>query len=404
MNPQLHFELLCFDLDNRCPFGADVNKFTSILNGNTKLFSSSASTTSNVIKDKNLQVTITLIEGNSSVDYKSAFLVNTSFNTFPDIEIDKFRIELVKYLVTLQFGKIYVSKDEFSRKLLNELYPKINELENLLRSYVTKHMSIKEGVAYWFARSTNNEAKNKVDKRKNRENIFSILSPKEETNIVDTKISLIDFEDLGEIVYSNSFGNQNISDLVEKILSSSDLENLKSSVQRNSDKYFQSFKEVDFQNRWGFLKDIRHKVAHNGYITYDEYTKAKDDTISLLEFITKLDKEIIDIEFNDFDIDRSLYNESSHLYKDISKNELLAELKSYKEWGDSIGRDFLGLKNFLYNRLGGSKGYHIGKAWDRLEELQIEGYIKIEIWKDPAKKFPDQKEILILRELPVWLV
>ena len=83
---------------------------------------------------------------------------------------------------------------------------------------------------------------------------------------------------------------------------------------------------------------------------------------------------------------------------------MLRELKEYKEWSDSVGRDFLSLKNFLHNRLGGPhKGYHIGKAWTRLEELQSEGYIEINIWHDKSGRYPDQKEIKILKDLPVYI-
>lgn len=401
MSNTINFEILCFDQDNKCPFENDTNKFASNLNSNRKLFSSTTQINSNTLKDGGTTVTLTLIDGNSTVDYKSAFLVNVQFNDVEQLEIDQFRVNLTSYLVTLQFAKIYVLKDDFSRKLLAELYSSFNELENILRSYVAKHMAIKEGFSTWLIRSINNKAKEGIRNRKKNENLFSII----DEDIIDTQVFLIDFEDLGDIIYSNSYGNQDISSLVDKIQSAENLDILKNLTKRSIDKYFASFKEVSFQDKWLFLKDVRNKIAHNGLISLIEADQAKSYVDELLVFINEKDNEVVKVEFSNFDIDRASHIDNIYQYKDISKNELLRELRLYKDWSDSIGRDFLSLKNFLHNRLGGiQKGYHIGKAWDKLEELENEGYIKISVWHDKTRQYPDQKEIKIIRDLPVFLI
>lgn len=262
-------------------------------------------------------------------------------------------------------------------------------------------MSLKEGFSTWLFRAINNEAKDKIQKRKKNENLFSVIHEE----VIDTKIFLIDFEDLGDIIYSNSYGNQDISSLVDKILAADSLENLKGLTQRNIDKYFESFKEVSFQEKWLYLKNIRHKIAHNGLIDLEEFELSKSFTKDLLAFIDKLDTQVIEVKLGNFDIDKDTHISNSYQYRAISKNDLLRELKDYKDWSDSIGRDFLSLKNFLHNRLGSfQKGYHIGKAWDKLEELEQEGYIKIDIWHDSTGTYPDQKEIKVIKELPVYSV
>ena len=394
---KIFFELLCFDLDNKCPFGSDTNKFALNLNSNTKLFSAKTQATENTLKDDGVMLSVNLVESNVDVDYKTAFIIRVEFSRLDDEKIDQFKLDLVEYLANLQFGKIYITKDDLSKKILTNLYPLVNSLENNLRSYVTKYLSIKEGVSSWFVRSVGEKVRDKISRREGNENIFSKINTS-----IDTQIFLIDFEDLGDIIYSNSFGNHKISDLVEKIENANDLSALQKMVQRNSDKYFQSFKDISFDYKWKHLKSIRHKIAHNGLINLEEFNISKSYIGDLSRFIEKLDDGLAEIKFSAFEVERSFYNDSTEQYKDISKNELLNELKSYKDWSDSIGRDFLSLKNFLHNRLGGSKGYHIGKAWDKLEELETDGYISIDIWHDENGQYPDQKKINILKELPIY--
>ncbi len=48
--------------------------------------------------------------------------------------------------------------------------------------------------------------------------------------------------------------------------------------------------------------------------------------------------------------------------------------------------------------------YDIGRAWDLLEKLEKDGYLKIVIWKDPTGKYFDQKAIEILKVLPAYTV
>lgn len=398
------FSLLCFDDSNQCAFGDDPVRFAHILRGSTELFSKDVTITDSDAacrlddRKNNLTLTINRPTGLINLDYTSVFYIQCEFKDFqknPSF-FDAFRLNLVKYLKNEKFTKIYITRDDVSSSLLSKIYFKINKVENLLRSYVTKHLSITEGIGSWFNQTVDSEVLSKVFKRKNNENIFS----DENHNVVDTKIYLIDFEDLGNIIYANSFGNFKAADLVSKIESASNLEDLRSNIAKNIDKYFGAFKEVGFQEKWVFLKSIRHKVAHNGLTSLDEIATANDYLNTLIEFIESIDKEVIEtasLAESYSDIEKSGYTHSSdYRYLSITKDELLMELKKYQHWCNDIGRDFLGLKNFLHNRLGGM-GYHIGKAWDMLEELEKDGYIKIVTWSDPKNIYPDQKAIEVTK-------
>lgn len=409
---KLEFSCLCFDTSNQCAFGTEPANLALILRGNIFLFSKhseiSDTEAHSIIKDKtkDLQVAISKLPGTLTADYTSIFYIKCETHDLEKnlVGFDKFRFDLVKYLVEQKFGKIYITKDDLSAHLLNGLYLKINKLENGLRTYVVKHFSITQGVSSWFNQVLDSETNYKVRQRKSNEDLFSILSKEE--FLIDTRMYLTDFEDIGNIIYSNSYGNFTAGDLIEKIKSSEDLSQLKSNVQKNIEKYFGSFKDIQFQEKWEFLKIIRHKIAHNSLISLEQKTKAESFLDELIAFVEARDNEKFSstsLEDEDVDIEKhqSVYRSPyPDYYKPISKNELLREIAEYEAWCNKIGRDFMGLKNFLHNRLGGM-GYHIGKAWDELEELDKAGYIKIYIWEDPKKIYPDQKAIRVIK-LPVY--
>lgn len=406
-----HFDCLCFDTENSCAFGNEPERLAMILRGNTQLFSSESSSSSEsdqtTIGDKNRGFTLKIsrIPGLSNLDYTSVFFLETIASTeFAKESLDEFRVNLIEYLVGQGFQKTYITRDDYSQELLSRLYPKFYRLENLLRSYITKHFSISEGVSSWLIHIIDGDTQYKVNQRKNNENVFSKVVANE--HIVDTRIFLTDFEDLGKVIYHNSYGNLTSTDLIDRIQTTEDLNVLKESVRANIERYFEPFKEIAFQAKWEFLRGIRHKVAHNSLIRFEDYSTASTYLDELVTFLKDQDEKKIGIttlneEYIDIEKRPHFRSSSSYTYKAISRNELLTELGSYEKWSKSIGREFLGLKNFLYNRLA-PRGYDIQKSWERLEELEHEGLISLDTWTDPDGIFPDQKQISIKRQLPLF--
>ncbi len=414
---KIEFSCLCFDKDNQCVFGDEPSRLALSLKSNVSLFPKNTTIkdidASNSLlndNDNNLTLTVTKLTGSAFLDYTVAFYLKCEISSAEKntTHFNSFRLNIVSYLIEQKLGKIYITKDDLSSFLLNDLYMKMNKVENLLRSYITKHFSMTEGVSYWFNQVLDNEVKNKAGKRRNNEDVFSTLVEENEKKnfVIDTRMYLIDFEDLGNIIYANSFGNLKIEDLINKIENSENLDNLKLSVKNNIERYFQSFKDIEFQKKWDFLKSIRHKIAHNGLISTDQKEKADQYLDELIKFVEEKDIEkngqMLNID-TFIDIEKREYSYTDSHYKEITKNALMQELASYQKWSQNIGRDFLGLKNFLYNRLGGMD-YQIGKAWDKLEDLEKEGYIAFYEWKDPKGMYTDQKAIKILKDLPVWTV
>src|SRR3989339_97154 len=411
---RIEFSCICFDIKNECSFGDDIGRFFDTLKSNVKLFpkvltTQNAGQNTDIMvassSDNSISVTIRRLTNNSgNLDYRVGFYIVTKFK-LPQEKfsiIDEFRQDLVKYLVDLKFGKIFVLRDELSSILLESIYPDLNKVENYLRSYIIKNFTITEGVGYTTNQLFDGEQKNKTNKRKGNEDIFAPLSPKDQEGLVDSKMYLIDFDDLGNIIYSSAFGNLKNEDIISRIIRATSLEELKKGVRGHVDIYFKKFQELNFSEKWDYLRSIRHKVAHNGLTKIEEISKAKGILKELVEFLEKENQEIIETptpQESFQDIERTTHTLDIG-FKEISKNELINELRKYEKWSRSLGRDFFGLKNFLYN-INASKGYRIGSSWDILEELERGGYLKIDEWVDPTRRFPTQKEIIFLKDLPV---
>lgn len=410
----IEFSCSAFDIKNECSFGDDIKRFFDTLKSNAKLFPDIQAlnvvgkTTDDAIvavsKDKAITVAIRKIPNASgSLDYRVGFYLVVTFNLLPNqfSLIDEFRQDLIKYLIDLKFGKIFILRDEFSSILLNEIYLDLNKVENYLRSYILKNFTVTEGVGYTTTQLFDNEKKKKTNDRKTNEDIFAALSPVGQENLIESKMFLIDFGDLGSIIYSSTFGSLKTEEIISRINKATSLDELKKGVRGHVDTYFKEFQELKFAEKWDYLTLIRHKVAHNGLTKLEEINKAKELLVELIAFLERVNREIIETPQAIFqDIEKT--NRTLDIgFKEIERGELINELKKYKKWSESLGRDFFGLKNFLYNIIAG-KGYRIGKAWDLLEELETQGYIRIGEWVDSTNRYPTQKEIIFIKDLPVY--
>jgi hypothetical protein len=412
----VEFHLLCFDIDNICHFQGDPISLLSFISSNRNLFPEGCDVKADKLKleyvKKDVKIEL-FIDKNADIgslinkDYYNYFSIRILFFQHKMLDRDfwkftsDFRKRIINFLSNKGgFQKIYITRDDYSKKALTSVYNKFYVLENLLRSYVTKRLSTREGVKLWFKNSIKRETQEKIRNRKNNENVFA-------DSVVDTDIFLIDFDELGSIIYDNSYGNLNLPDLVLKVqtISSVDgINNLQDDLKKYIDKYFTEFKDVNFQEKWEKLKKYRNKIAHNSLTDFEETEEAQQFSQSLIDFLKDKDKDLtykkmydqyyVDIERGDVD------TTISSTFITPTKGLIIKELSDYSDWCRRVNREFLGLKNFIKNWVG-PKDINRGITWDLLEELENEGYIKISIWKDPNKKYPNQKEIKIIKKLPL---
>ena len=115
---------------------------------------------------------------------------------------------------------------------------------------------------------------------------------------------LIDFGELGKMVYSLSSGYINKDDILNKLLNIEEsvdaLKELKNELQSNYNKFFKdTFKDKQFQKKWESIEKLRHKVAHNNLFIQEDLTKGKRDCEELIKIIEEANKAMEQINFTD---------------------------------------------------------------------------------------------------------
>ena len=223
---------------------------------------------------------------------ESAFIIKIKGDDFDTIE--KFRYAFLLHLkARLKFSNIRILRDDVSTEISNKIYPLINKVENLLRRYVIKFFTQKIGVDWWSVTAPRPLIE-KTNFRKNNEKIFS--------QFVDTDVTLIDFDDLGELIYKQSSGFNNQENIINKIMdtiSVEGLESLKQELQGNYTKYFKvAFQDNQFDKKWKKLFDIRNKVAHNNLFVCDDLHIAQQLATELSAIIDQAESKIEEFRFS----------------------------------------------------------------------------------------------------------
>lgn len=364
------------------------------------------------IVDGNLEVIIKPLDTSSTLYdlIESGFLLKVKSTDFDKIE--RFRYPFILHLRRrLQFEHIRILTDDVSTEISNKAYPLINELENLLRRYIAKFFTQKIGIDWW-EKAVPDKVIDKTKMRNGNESVFS--------NIVQTDLTLIDFDDLGEIIYKHKLGfnrPQNLADSLLKINTTEELEKLKADLDSNYNRFFkQNFKDLDFDKKWKQLFIIRNKVAHNNLFVQDDldltnklHTELKEiilkaeakinefkfsveEQVAIREIITETNK---DISSKDFaikilgKIDLSEYDktpEESH-FDAITEDTFLEELKRAERTLKLNNLKYVGLKVFVTKILG-QKGYGFGSTYALANILKEQEKIEIYNVEDKDSFWP----------------
>lgn len=338
------------------------------------------------ITDDDLKVSLSINE--SSQEEEADFNIKNTLilKLKGDFEVvEKIRLDILKHLNSLGFDQTYVLTDEVSAKIACEIYPKVNDVENLLRKYLMKFFVTKLGPSWWNV-TADSEMKKKVNLRKNNEKVFA--------DYIDNKAYLIDFGELGKIVHSQSSGFISREDIVSKVLALEETESaikkLKTELESNYTKFFKdTFKTNNFQQKWEELEKLRHKVAHNNLFIKNDLDKANELTDSLLEIIQTANEKIDSIQFDldEKDILKENIAYSLDTYEVITKDELLKKLGESENWAKRTRDNFVGLKHFVTNYLG-SIGYDYRSSYDLINQLEDEGIVELYEYQGKNNLYP----------------
>lgn len=376
----IEYEILCVDTDNKVSAQTATAVCYSLLS-NSRLLPAPEINKNNNITDKTLGLSLQVarVEGDDVEESLSNTFLVKVLGDYQAIE--KFRLPLLEHMKAQCFSNIYVLKDEASTLIATEIYPLINKAENSLRRYLMKFLVTKVG-PHWWKLSADSDMQHKATKRKYNEKVFS--------QIAEGSAYLIDFGELGSIVYKQSSGFLSKGDIIDRIqnmpASVESLEKLKVELQSNYNKFFkETFKDKQFQKKWEHLESIRHKVAHNNLFTEVDRQEAKKLSVELVEIIEEAEHKIESMKFSEREISELKVSISktsnSESSTDISKDEMLKRIQKSIRWSEEKGRAFLGRKQFVENYLGNG-GFNIDTSYEMLELLRDEGVL--EFYEHPS--------------------
>ena len=264
----------------------------------------------------------------------AAFVLRIESKYFETLE--PYRQRLLKHLrETLKFNHLRVLKDDISAEIANQLYPKINSVENLLRRYLIKFFFQRVGMNWWEVTATPKMIDKVKNRQRNRSNQFSYY--------INSDIEFADFDDLGLLIYKQSTGfndPEQVLAMLDTIETVEGLQELKSNLQGNYVKYFKTFfRDKNFEKLWKEMSKIRNKVAHQATFFHSELKKGKDLSAELTRIITEAEKHIDEIVLSlkdkqaihqaTVDIVREEENEA----KELEKQEVLAGSRAPSEVG-----------------------------------------------------------------------
>lgn len=381
------FEILCLDKAERVK-SRTVKTFLYALMANDNLFETpTMDVDKGEIKDekKHLQLRINQFPTDKMLTgerYSVAFTISIKSDEIRTI--DMFRVDLVDYIKAIGFSNVRILLDEVSAKLAASLYQKVYSLENQVRTFVINFF-LKNLGTNWTKLAMSGDTLEKIKKRKNNDKIFIV------NNRIDSDVTLIDFDELGRILYNensilSSKKADNVAILIEKISSATDLNALKSEVlEGNFYKYFKDcFTQKDFQSKWYDLYYYRNKLAHNGSFSQEEIdtcTALCDSISAIIDTayekldtfkLSTSDQEALMAAVNEF-ASETLQDDSSdsNLYITITEDILLEELQNAQN-----KLPFVGLRHFVVEWLG-NKGYDYDASFTLINYLEDKGIVKL---------------------------
>jgi|JI10StandDraft_1071094.scaffolds.fasta_scaffold338756_1 Holliday junction resolvase-like predicted endonuclease len=192
--------------------------------------------------------------------------------------------------------RINILWDDTGRYFAIQSYPHINEVENLMRKLISKFMLINVGMN-WSEEVLEKEMRKKIENRKD-DNAESLL---------DVTYNL-DFINLSNILF-DKYRKKSIEDF-DKLISMKEktvfnIEELKTfSLVSNWELYFSSKinkKENQIKEKWEILYKLRNHVAHNRYISQEQYNKILGITKELKKILSEAILKLEEIKISDED-------------------------------------------------------------------------------------------------------
>jgi uncharacterized protein with HEPN domain len=311
----------------------------------------------------------------------------------------------------LLFSNLRILIDDVSANIAQSIYPIINDVELRLRKYLMQFFIQKVGVNWWQLTAP----RPFIEKVNSRRFKFKDLS-----EYVTLDVSLIDFDDLGELIYKHNTGFQRSEALIEKLKQVNTIEELhqlKKELENNYTRFFkETFQDKDFEKKWLAMIDVRNRVAHNSYFTNDDLLFAQNLHNELVAIIENAEVQITSFRFSveeqqiirERTIQMAAENEEeseirshptglkilgkiqlpeSHMTKIITEDDLVDELYNALEKAKNENYPYLGLKYFVTKYLA-DKGYATGPSYALVNILKEKGFVDFYDVTPPGLSYP----------------
>lgn len=352
------------------------------------------------IVDENLTLTV-LDKAPKQTDEAPARTPSRAFLLKLDGQFDRIeplRVLLVEFLEDQRFEHRYITRDEVSQEIACQLYPYLYRVENGLRGYLTRFMTTRFGGTWWKL-TASKEMDEKAKMRKKNERVFG---PK-----IDNGSFLIDFDELGELIFEQTSGLLTREDIETRIMQMPEevdaLKNLKSDLQSNYHKFFKTaFADRDFKPKWKAWEQLRNKIAHTNLFTQDDLSDGKKLAEELLVIlaeaesspeqptISRIEKEAVQEQIiaktpePDLVTTPPLQESMSVSAEDdaLTDDVFIDELREQEYFYSQRPNGFVGLVRFLRYHLT-DLGYTEYEARAMLNQLQRENRIEVYYVENP---------------------
>lgn len=308
--------------------------------------------------------------------------------------IESLRILLIEFMKDQNFQYCYIIKDEISKYIACQLYPYLYQIENMLRGYLTKFMTTRIGPTWW-QHTAPTEMSDKAKARKKNEVVFG--------KYVDNSAFLIDFDELGELLYEQSSGFLTREDIVKKVSNLPEsidaIRDLKQELRTNYQKYFkEAFADRDFKNKWKKWEDLRNKIAHNNLFTNEDLILGTDLAKEIIDIIADADKsteqlvitqsereamqEQVIAKTDNVSAFSPQADNDSYSQIEITEEKFLEELREQESFYKKKPDGFVGLTRFIRFHLA-ELGYADEAIQSVIEQLKKSGKIEVYYVENP---------------------
>lgn len=219
-------------------------------------------------------------------------------------------------------------------------YPLINEVENIMRKLISKFMLINVGMD-WSKETIHPDLVKKIERYEGEDTYMNDLYKLDFINLSQVlfkKKRDITPSDLDRLLLNTSFDESDRNEIKKYIPKS------------NWEKYFSSLLDENSQGleaKWELLYKLRNKVAHNRFLTRDDFLKIKGLSTEVKKILTIAINKLGEINLDDEDrelIINSYHNEPSQ----VSIRAQIAAVDYYAKRGykvrainESVGADLL---------------------------------------------------------------